>query len=644
MARTRESTQSSPKITVSCGVFARAAKDVVLVPLILLLGIATAAASALAASPPAVQLIEGRIDALEVIVYRLKDLTRGDTLEILVQNASGDLDPNLILIRAPVDTKQLLDDFADWAAKVASEGGDPRSAIDAFAKPRSMMWNDDRGASTESYLAVTVPDDGEYMLIVRGGGGRFAEGMAATFGRYRLIAAVNPVADVSASAETHGPPFAFLDSQTSRGAGRIQEITGSLSPDHPSAVFRLVGVEPGETIQAFVTGKGGGPPPQMRLVGYSGKVLGAGRLTDAGDSETLEFGFGAPTQRVTLHLEARPNGSGDFRLLLGLNAPEVVEGTAAARGTPVVRPPVDVRIGSQVDQITSVNQKEENFGVVADLRMQWTDRAYAFSPDSCQCRSKTFDEAGFTRYLEEREGIWPQFVLFNQQGNRWSQRRMFVVKSDGSTTYFERFTATLQAPDFNFQRFPFDAQTFYVRILSLYPEDTYRFVADPELSGLGTQLGEEEWIFGAYTTSVATVDGASQFNYRLTVDRHVSYYALRIFLPLALIVLVSWFTFFLKDYGKRIDITGANLLLFIAFSFTISTELPRLGYITLLDSVMISAFVVGALLIVLNVYLKRQEAAGRIHHIQRIDRYMLALYPLAYFLPWLVLSLWLGRH
>ena len=116
----------------------------------------------------------------------------------------------------------------------------------------------------------------------------------------------------------------------------------------------------------------------------------------------------------------------------------------------------------------------------------------------------------------------------------------------------------------------------------------------------------------------------------LLARRHLSYYLFRIFLPLTLIILVSWVTFFMKDYGRRVDVSTANLLTFVAFNFTIGSDLPRLGYLTFLDSVLVLAFVITALTVVWNVALKRMDVSRRDRLLRRLDPLTIWGYPVLY--------------
>lgn len=140
-------------------------------------------------------------------------------------------------------------------------------------------------------------------------------------------------------------------------------------------------------------------------------------------------------------------------------------------------------------------------------------------------------------------------------------------------------------------------------------------------------------------SNTTAADGSiySRYSFQLLAQRHLSYYIFRILIPLILIVTVSWVSFFLKDYSKRVDISGANLLVFIAFNFTIGSDLPRLGYLTFLDTLLLVAFAVTALTVVCNVALKRLEDKGKTALTRKIDFYLLWGYPLFYIAGMLVL-------
>ena len=78
------------------------------------------------------------------------------------------------------------------------------------------------------------------------------------------------------------------------------------------------------------------------------------------------------------------------------------------------------------------------------------------------------------------------------------------------------------------------------------------------------------------------------------------------------------------------DVTTGNLLAFIAFNFTISNDLPRLGYLTFLDALLVTTFIISVFMILYNVILKRMETKGREEMARKIDTFMIWIYPLAY--------------
>jgi hypothetical protein len=297
--------------------------------------------------------------------------------------------------------------------------------------------------------------------------------------------------------------------------------------------------------------------------------------------------------------------------------------------------PIEVQVAIQLDQVTDVNQKAENFSIVGNLFISWKDEGFAFDEAECDCDEKLFNTSQFEDWTRKNRLTWPRFIFYNQQGNRWIQEDVFRVDSEGQVGYIERYTLTLQAPDFDFVKYPFDKQKFDVHLVSLHRDDTYVFIASPEYNRMGTQLGEEEWKVGAHRIYADSVKLGprgthSRFTFTFPARRHLDYYLFRIFLPLFLIVIVAYATFYMKDYGKRVDYSAANLLTFVMFNFAVGSELPRLGYLTFTDSILILAFVVTAVTVIANVVLKRLSVTGKEDVARKWDGTILWGYPVLY--------------
>lgn len=313
---------------------------------------------------------------------------------------------------------------------------------------------------------------------------------------------------------------------------------------------------------------------------------------------------------------------------------------AASAETPTPRAgndPTPVQIGIKLDQIVNIDQKAENFTAVYTLQLRYRDPALAFerAPDDPPFKMGTW--AGVLAKVQEAGLLWPEIVVENQQGRRDVNQENVQMYPNGEFRLYERATATFQAPDFDFRDFPFDTQVFYIRMLSLPPESLFVFEPLPGFTGIGDQLGEEEWVVSEAFEEVETIIGPDNIRHSLyslgfQAHRHLIYYIVRIFIPMLIILGVSWFTFRLKDYVKRIDLGITVLLLFIAFNFTLGSDLPRLGYMTAVDAFIAGTFVITGAVIFVNVQLRLWEREGRKAEAERLDRIAIIGYWPAYIL------------
>ena len=588
-----------------------------------------------------IQELQGVIEGGRGVVYTLRGLKKGGTLYAYMANTGGNLDPMLGILKNSRDLDSLQ---SALAAIVENSDLNLVNALSRFVDDHFTVWDDDSGTGYDAFLKFSIPADGTYYVfaastITNQKIDAFAPHL--TSGSYRLMLGLNAPGVETGEGEPTSAIIARIE-KNAKSPSQVQHLDLTLSSDKRFTFQRLIDLQPGDSLYARLVSTNGHPLPRIFLSDFGGKPLAMGDIDPSADAVTFTYHSREAAVGLVFNIDGGnvdySLSAGNYRLTVGIDTPAVLTDSPASTGLPVIRPSNQVNIALSVDQIVSVDQQNENFTLVGSLELMWQDIDLAYSPDKCRCTIKAVEIDDLISLAAEKNIFLPVVTFFNQQGNRWSQNQDVFIEPSGLATYRERFTVTLQAPDFDFQMYPFDRQQFHVRIDLDVPTEAFIFeAAGPPSDRIGDQLGEEQWTVVRVSQDITEIPldknlKKSRFTMTLDMERHLNFYLFRIFMPIFLIIGVSWVIFFLKDYGRQLEVASGNLLVFVAFNFTISDDVPRLGNLTLLDRLIITSFVCAALVVFISVCQKRLEARGKKALAARIDTWVLLLYPFMYVL------------
>ena len=150
--------------------------------------------------------------------------------------------------------------------------------------------------------------------------------------------------------------------------------------------------------------------------------------------------------------------------------------------------------------------------------------------------------------------------------------------------------------------FPFDPQLLPIDFVSyLYSPDEVRFAVNTDItadaglfSAAGWQLRIIEAEYGVLSIPAAGLV-RSRVTYYIEAHRDSQFYLLTMFLPMSLIVFMSWTVFWLQPdiVPARIGISTASIFSLLALGFSIRLSLPAVSYMTRAD-----LFVIGCTLLI----------------------------------------------
>jgi Neurotransmitter-gated ion-channel ligand binding domain/Neurotransmitter-gated ion-channel transmembrane region len=293
---------------------------------------------------------------------------------------------------------------------------------------------------------------------------------------------------------------------------------------------------------------------------------------------------------------------------------------------------IPVAIAIRIINISDVDEVAEHFRMVGYLLAQWKDPRLAFTPRAGWEKFRTYAP----------DQVWyPHFDFVNGVVPHSAFDITTRVFPDGTVRYSERSSAELSNV-FKLRTFPFDRQILEILIHPTVSED--QLVDLSELRGNNAISAEPrvysalaQWTITGMGVSVDQIPGitgesVSEMRFTISIARRFNFYIWKVFLPLLLMVILSWTVFWIdpSELSSQTTISVTTILTVIAFAFAIQANLPKVAYLTFIDLFFLVCYV---FVFITAIEIAAVHLAGRAGHgarARRLTRLSRIVLPLAF--------------
>jgi Neurotransmitter-gated ion-channel ligand binding domain/Neurotransmitter-gated ion-channel transmembrane region len=266
---------------------------------------------------------------------------------------------------------------------------------------------------------------------------------------------------------------------------------------------------------------------------------------------------------------------------------------------PILQPPfedgkpIDMMVGLHIVNLAAIDEVNEQFQLDAYLFARWMDKRLAYTSEGPQDEVRNYATGQ----------IWiPQLEMINAATPRSRDETSITVSPDGMVTYAERAVVKLSSR-FELRRFPFDQQRLVVIIhpfLAYGPQIKFKLNDESTwtASEFRTYSSLAQWYLTGLHSEVITAPTyggmtVPEARFEIDVSRRSSFYLWKVFLPLLLMVFLSWAVFWIEahDLSNQVQVAVTTILTVIAFAFAISATMPRLPYLTYIDAFFLECYI-----------------------------------------------------
>lgn len=246
--------------------------------------------------------------------------------------------------------------------------------------------------------------------------------------------------------------------------------------------------------------------------------------------------------------------------------------------------PIKVSMGIYITNVAAINETEQLYNLSGYIIAKWQDKRLGFDPKK---------EKNNKKYYEVTKVWLPDLEMINAVANFNKGNAELIADPEGNIRYTIRFYATLSA-DINLKKFPFDSQDLKILIESFtYDINNINFIENDFIKGWDKDpyVSLPEWTIKGISSQVGiskfepSTEYYSRYIFMLKVQRDYIFYLYKIFIPLLMIVIVSWMVFLLDidDISNQITISFTTLLIATVFSFTTTNLLPKIPYLAYIN-------------------------------------------------------------